>query len=43
MVASLTNLFDGVFVFSIGAICGGVASLLFREVILGWFKSGKGN
>lgn len=39
MIASVSELFDGVMTFVIGVICGGVATMLFRDVILGWFKS----
>lgn len=41
MLASVQELFDGVFVFVIGVVCGGVATLLFREVIMNWFKRGR--
>ena len=42
MLASLTDITNGVIVFLIGVVVGGVATLFYREVILGWFKGGRG-
>lgn len=38
----LQSIFDGALVFSIGVFCGGVSAILFRDIIVEWFKGGRG-